>query len=193
MKPGRLVQGMALWTGMVLMAGASGCGRPTPPPAPTPIAPEPEEPSPKEVSEPQPEPQDVEPEPVAPTVAAPTIPDAPVSGVLDGEPFALAKAEMRDAVLTLTDADGRTIAVVVFHRAGESVGLIDLTSGEIPFGSPHVVVRAGADQAAMDYTESYRLRLELDGGRGGIWLELPEGRGIVAGTIDLRPKEHAEP
>jgi len=185
MKSGALVQAMAWWMGMGVLAAAPGCERPKPPPAPTPIEPAPEVPVPEALPEPPPEPEATDSEPEAPTAAEPEIPDAPASGRLDDAPFALAQATVEHSVLSLTDTNGRTIAIVLFSRKDELPGTIDLTSGEIPFGSPHVVVRTGEDQPARNYTGGYRLLLELDGGAGGIWLELPEDRGTVAGRFDL--------
>lgn len=178
MKPWRSVLGLGIWMALAM----AGCGKPTPPSPP--VVPEPEvsDPEPEAVT---PEPEVVEPEPVLPVVSPPAIPAEAVAGTLDGEPFAVAAVSLDGTVLTLTDEAGRTVAVVVFDRVGDGTGVsIDLTGGEVPFGSPHVVVRAGEGSPTRSYTGGYRLLLELGDGAGGIWLQLPDERGEVAGTFE---------
>ncbi len=171
---------------------APGCGpsSPTPPtPPPTDATGEPEpvgetgEPD-EQLEAPVPEPpvaevpEPVEPEPVAIAVE---IPGGPVSGLIDGQPFVLASASIHASVVTLTGEGGRSVSVILFDQAD---GSVDLTEGDWPFGSPHVVLRTGGGEAAMTWTDGYRLRLDLEAGT--VFLELPEGRGLIAGLFDTQ-------
>ncbi len=169
---------------------APGCGPssptpPTPPPANASGEPEPagetaevdeqlEAPAPEQPVEESAEP--VEPEPAAIAIE---IPDGPVLGSIDGQPFVLAKASIHASVVTLTGEGGRSVSLILFDEAD---GVVELTEGDWPFGSPHVVLRTVGDEPAMTWTDGYRLRLDLQGGT--VFLELPEGRGVIAGRFD---------
>lgn len=194
MKPGRRVLGAILWAALTLTAAAPGCGRSSPPPAPPPAPPPPDETGvPRSGQEPGQAPQ-AEPAPPVPAAAAPAIPATPAAGTIDAAPFVLAGAWIDESVLTLTDIGGRSVVIAIFRPGSGDApssdgagGVIDLTAGPIPFGSPHIIVRPGPGGRAETYTDGYRLRLELPdptGGDGGLWLELPGGRGTIAGRFE---------
>jgi hypothetical protein len=166
-----------------------GCGpsspkTPTTPPAGVSDEPEtPDEPAETgEVSEvPDPQIPETPTEPVEPepAVVPVEIPDGPMSGSIDGQGFVLASVSVHGSVVTLTGEGGRSVSVILFDEAD---GAVDLTDGDWPFGSPHVVLRPGGNEPAITWTEGYRLRLDLEAGT--MFLELPEGRGVITGRFD---------
>ena len=177
---------------MLVALHAPGCGPSSPAPPSGPSANASDEPEtagesaePNEQTvEPAPQPpaeeptEPVEPEPV---VAPVEIPDGPVTGTIDGQAFTLASASVHGSVVTLTGEGGRSVSVILFDEAD---GVVDLTEGDWPFGSPHVVLRPGGDELATTWTDGYRLRLNLEAGE--VFLELPAGRGLIAGRFDTQ-------
>lgn len=152
---------------------AGGC-KPTPPPPPTPT---PTQPTPPPQPAPTPTPL------AAPEVTPkPAIPPAPISGVLSGSPFEPASIDRDPLQLRFAQSADRSISLVFFGSPmPTSVSILD----EVPFGSPHVHVRSGPSAAAIHMT-GYRLILELDEAGGGIWLELPNGSGSLAGRFTFQ-------
>jgi len=183
----------ALAVGVMLVAlHAPGCGPSSPAPPSAPAAGDSDEPktvaqtpetdeasetptAPSPVETPT---EPVEPEPIVVPVE---IPGGPVAGTIDGQAFTLADASVHGSVVTLTGEGGRSVSVILFDQAD---GVVDLIEGDWPFGSPHVVLRPGGGEPATTWTDGYRLRLDLKAGE--VFLELPAGRGLIAGRFDTQ-------
>lgn len=180
----RLMQAAAVSALGLTLAACEG-KQPPPAPAPSsapgPQAPEPH-PGPPDAAQPH-EPESPAPAP-AQTAPEPTIPDEPLAGVLGGEPFALRRAERMGTALRLAGEGDYAVTLVFFNEPDRrSWSILEPAA----FGAPHLHVRTpGAVAVVM---EGYRMLLELDqsGQRGGIWLELPDQRGSIAGTFTIMP------
>ncbi len=154
---------------------------PAPQPAPSPVVQTPEpEADPSHTEQPHGEhtEQPAAESPAPPVV--PTIPDHLLSGMLGGEPFLLRRADRMGSALRLAGEGDYAVTLVFFNEPDRRSWTILEPAA---FGAPHLHVRTpGAVAVVM---EGYRMLLELDesGQRGGIWLELPEDRGTIAGRF----------
>lgn len=161
----------------IVCAAFSGCRKATPPPPPpAPPSPAVPESTPPETAEP-PETAPEAPPPVQQT-ERPTIPDRPVSGEIDGHDFKLARVTRQDATVLIEGDDGRGVTLAVFGSAGP-FEILD----EAGFGAPHVYVRSPRDAPARGYVTGYRLI--YDEVQGLLYLQLPGGRGTIAGRFTI--------
>lgn len=164
-----------------------GCGKSssnsTPPPTPAHAAGAQDDgvgkPPPDEAA-PTPEPSPPEPTPVTEVAepARPVIPESPVAGEIDGRAFEVAAVRRDGSTVVIRDGDGRSVTLVLFDDRKDVEVL-----GDVQFGDPQVFVRADPGQPPEAFVEGYRLIFDQEAGR--LWLELPEGRGTIAGTFKL--------
>ncbi|GAB4386939.1 MAG: hypothetical protein Kow0022_17410 [Phycisphaerales bacterium] len=160
-----------LSAGTVCLVMLSGCHRHPPTPAPPASAPTDAQPSDAPA---RPEPARASAEPEHSNPLRPTIPDGPVAGTLDGQPFDLAQVIRDGSTVTFAAADGRGVTLAFFSPDREIEVL-----AEPSFGSPHLYVRSPAAATAQPYVNGYRLIYSQ--AKGELWLTLPDGRGEIAG------------
>lgn len=162
--------------GAAWLMSVAGCSKPAPPPNPPPSSTEtPEEPA-QPAAKPVPDSSTPEPKPAEPQ--RPTIPEGPIAGIVDGQPFEVASVVRDGSTVTFATADGSGVTLAFFGSLRQFEVL-----GESTFGSPHVYVRSPADAAAKAYVDGYHLVYNET--TGELWLELPDGRGVIAGRFTL--------
>lgn len=162
---------------IVLSAACWGCRKATaPPPPPTPAAPPTPEPAPGDTTEPP----GTAPEatPTVEQIKRPAIPEHPVRGQIDGRDFELARVQRQDATVLILGQDGRGVTLALFGSPGPFEIL-----EEPGFGAPHVYVRSPQDAPARGYVAGFRLI--YDEAQGLLYLQLPEGRGTIAGRFTI--------
>lgn len=106
----------------------------------------------------------------------PVIPESPVAGQIDGRSFEVGEVHREGSTVVFRASDGRSVTLVLFDERKDVEVL-----GDARFGDPQIFVRSDPGQPPKAYVEGYRLIFDQEAGR--LWLELPEERGTIAGTL----------